>query len=639
MGEVPQGEKLLDLSIEELMEVKVQSASRFVQKASRAPSAVTVITAEEISRYGWRTLGDALDTVGGLYSTNDRNYQYLGVRGFNRPGDYDTRVLLLIDGHRVNDNLFFTAQVGWDFLLDLELVDRIEIVRGPGSSLYGTNAFFGVVNVIPKKGKELKGLQISNQAGNQKWLKNRLSYGESAEGKSDLLIAGTTFSTEGEKSLFFPEWAQSGANDGISRKCDFESAQRGFFSWSRGDFSFMGGRNGRQKNIPTGAYGTFLNRPETWTYDEIGFLEARYRDSMGPNSGFQARLYYDLVVSKGTYSADYGIARDYQRGRRWGSELLFNHDLGTKSRIVWGAEFRKNTQQDQTNTLDSITMLDDKRTSKSHSFFFQDEYSLRPDLILNAGFRLDSISHFRNRTNPRFALIYSHPRRPVFKLLYGEAFRVPNVYEMYYDDGHQTMKKNLDLEPETIKSWELAVEHPLNPRFTGSLSVYKNAIRSLISQETDPNDGLLVFRNKNRVSAEGVEFEIRKMLEQGTTGKISFAIQRAKDIDTGEELTNSPKFLGKANISFPLFRGKTILGFEERYCSSRNTRNGNRTRAYYLTNLTLSRKSVWKNADLTLSVQNLFDGEYHDPAPEEMAPCFQVPQIGRTFQITLDTRY
>ena len=141
---------LADLSLEQLLDVNITSASKFSQRASEAPASVSVLTAEDFRTYGWRTLVDALNSVRSFYFVTDRAYSYLGVRGFQPVGDYNARVLLLIDGYRFNDNIFDQAQVGREFGLDLDLIERIEIVRGPSSSVYGGNALLAVVNVITK---------------------------------------------------------------------------------------------------------------------------------------------------------------------------------------------------------------------------------------------------------------------------------------------------------------------------------------------------------------------------------------------------------------------------------------------------------------------------------------------------------
>ena len=141
---------LSQLTLAELSDLEIDSvfgASRYAQKVTEAPSSVTIITREEIYKYGHTSLADVLRSVRGFYVTYDRNYSFLGVRGFSRPGDYNTRVLLLVDGHRLNDNIFGGALIGTEFPLDVDLIDRVEIIRGPSSSLYGTSAFFAVINV------------------------------------------------------------------------------------------------------------------------------------------------------------------------------------------------------------------------------------------------------------------------------------------------------------------------------------------------------------------------------------------------------------------------------------------------------------------------------------------------------------
>ena len=148
---------LMDMSLEDLMKVEIDSvygASGYKQKVSDAPASITIITAEEISRHGYRTLAAVLRNVPGFYVTYDRDYDYLGERGFGPPGDYNSRFLLLVDGHRVNDNIFDQAFIGTDFPVDLDLIDRIEVIRGPNSSLYVASALLGVINIVTKPVRE-----------------------------------------------------------------------------------------------------------------------------------------------------------------------------------------------------------------------------------------------------------------------------------------------------------------------------------------------------------------------------------------------------------------------------------------------------------------------------------------------------
>ena len=139
--------KLKSLSIDEIMEINIPTvygASKHDQKITDAPSSVTIVTREEIQAYGHRTLADILRSVRDFYVSDDRNYGYIGVRGINRPGDFGGRILLLVDGLRLNDPIYDSTAVLTDFPIDVDLIERVEVIRGPGSALYGNNAFVAV---------------------------------------------------------------------------------------------------------------------------------------------------------------------------------------------------------------------------------------------------------------------------------------------------------------------------------------------------------------------------------------------------------------------------------------------------------------------------------------------------------------
>jgi len=132
--ETSASESLTDMSIEELMSLRIESvygASGFRQKVTEAPASITIITSEDIQRHGYRTLADILRNVPGFYVTYDRNYSYLGVRGFGLPGQYNNSIALLVDGHRLNENIYDAALLGTEFPLDVDLIDRVEVIRGP----------------------------------------------------------------------------------------------------------------------------------------------------------------------------------------------------------------------------------------------------------------------------------------------------------------------------------------------------------------------------------------------------------------------------------------------------------------------------------------------------------------------------
>lgn len=160
-------EDLADLALEDLLQVEVSSASRFSQSIEEAPASVTVLGEDELRERGYGTLAEALVTAPGVYSSNDQSYTYLGVRGFNRPGDYGTRILLLTDGARRNDPLFDQALLGNEAPIEIDWVKRLEFVPGPASAIYGSNALFGTANAVMLSGGDINGARVSVDAGSE----------------------------------------------------------------------------------------------------------------------------------------------------------------------------------------------------------------------------------------------------------------------------------------------------------------------------------------------------------------------------------------------------------------------------------------------------------------------------------------
>src|ERR1700736_6135942 len=207
-GDTP---NLLDMSLEDLMSIEIDSvygASGFKQKVTEAPASVTIITSEEIKKFGYKTVADILRNVRGFYVTYDRNYSYLGVRGYGLPGDYNSRIALLIDGHRLNDAIYAAAPVGPEFPIDIDLIDRVEVIRGPNSSLYVASAFLGVINIITKRGRDLQKVSVAGQVASYGSYQGRVSYGDKFRNGLELLLSGSFYDSHGHDHLFFKEFDQ-----------------------------------------------------------------------------------------------------------------------------------------------------------------------------------------------------------------------------------------------------------------------------------------------------------------------------------------------------------------------------------------------------------------------------------------------
>lgn len=637
-----QPRNLGEASLEQLGNIQVYSASKHMQDVRDAPSSVTVVTADEIQKYGYRTLADILESVRGFYVTYDRDYSFVGVRGFGRLGDYNIRILVLVDGHRINDNTFGEAYVGSEFLVDVDLIERVEIIRGPSSSLYGADAFFAVINVITRKPPQRKGVELSFAPASFGTYEGRASYGGQYKG-IDTLLSGTFYNSQGP-TLFFPQFDSPTTNYGVTSKTAYENSQHILADISFHGFTFQGLFSARDKGVPTGYFGTVFNDPHTQNYDYHQYFDLSYQHSVGEKWELAARTSYDqarlqapLTYATGLSDGSTTVDTYSFRGNWWDSEVKLNGTLLEKHRITLGTEITDNLRQDQGyfvpigNVFTSVP-----ESSTIWALYGQDEFTIAHQLTLSAGLRYDHYSDFGGTTNPRLGLIYHLFRPTTLKLLYGTAFRAPEPFELtpdfspLYDD-------NLDLKPETIRSLEGVAEQGLGQHFTLSGSVFHNRIDDLISPETE-NDGHTVYLNSGKAVATGVEVELDGNLASGIKGRASYSYVDAEQPVTHQILSNSPQHLVKFDASVPVLRRQLFAGLDAQYTSSAQTLAGNTLHGFSVFNFTLLGHTLGKHLDLSGSVYNVFNKKYFDPGrPEDPEDAIQ--QDGRNFRLKITGRF
>ncbi|MBF0560282.1 MAG: TonB-dependent receptor plug domain-containing protein, partial [Nitrospirae bacterium] len=276
-------------------------ASRFKQKVIEATSSVTVITSDDIKKYGYRTLAEILRSVRSFQITSDRNYSYIGVRGFGRTGDYSSRVLVLVDGHRINDSIYDEALVGEDFIVDINLIERIEVIRGPSSSLYGNNAFLAVINVITRKASDFGGVEASGAGGSFSTFKGRVSYGGVFGADAYGVFSASGLDSEGPHKLFFREFDTPETNNGVAVNTDYESNQSLFGKVGYGDLTLETAFVSRMKGIPTASFGTEFNDRNNKTIDQRYYLDLKYDHLCDDGARVMAKLSYDTYYYWGTY--------------------------------------------------------------------------------------------------------------------------------------------------------------------------------------------------------------------------------------------------------------------------------------------------------------------------------------------------
>jgi iron complex outermembrane receptor protein len=308
--------------------------------------------------------------------------------------------------------------------------------------------------------------------------------------------------------------------------------------------------------------------------------------------------------------------------------------------LVVGVEYRENLHQHVFNYDDRprFTYIDDRRSGRTFGVYAQAEAVLRTNLLLNAGLRYDYYYTIGGTLNPRVGLIYSPWEKTTFKLLYGQAFRAPNDYELYYEAPSSNQAPNPKLKPETIRTYELAYEQYLPAHVRFGASAFHYDINDLISQTLKPTTGFYFFDNVDRVRANGVEFELEGKYPGGLLARASYTLQRAEDADTGAELSGSPRHLAKLNLSVPLYRDKIFSGLEVQYESRVKTLSGSKADDFVILNWTLFSQRLVKGLELSASVYNLLDTKYGYPGARDHLQAV-IPQDGRGFRVKLTYKF
>ena len=613
-------EDILETSLESLLDIQISTAAKYAQSLSRAPASVTLITSDDIERYGYQTLEDVMSHVRGLYVSYDRNYNYLGVRGFSRPTDYNNRILLLINGHSNNENVYGSAAIGTEFALDLDAVERIEIVRGPGAALYGTSAMFAVVNVITKEGRAIDGLKFSAQTGSYGRLQGSAAFGKEFASGLDIAVSSRWTDIAGQ-DLYYKEYNDPSTNNGIAKGLDWDKHYGLLTTIAYEDLTLQGYMSSREKAYPTGAWQVNFNDPATKTLDVHSFVELKYDRQAGPDKRIMLRGYFDHFVYEGSYGYDL-LWNDSSDGDWLGGELQFLWDLRANNRLTVGAEYQDHLRADYISWDAETTYFDDDFPFGVLSFYLQDEHQATENLSLTFGIRRDEYSTVGSATIPRGAVVYKPTKSGTLKLLYGEAFRAPNIYEVNYESSVLGSKSNPDLEPEMITTTEIVWEQRLNRTVFGLVSLYNYDMKDLVDQVLDPSDDLFQFRNANRIKARGVEFGLDIRMEGERGGYVNYAFQHTEGDVSGGKLTNSPSHIAKVGLFHPLV-GPLYATTELLYETERRTVYDTTTDAYLLANLRLSTLShphlgtplaqLFRRVQVSLQINNLFDVAYETP--------------------------
>jgi len=608
-------EKILDLSIEELVNLPVSTPTKTPQKISATPATVRVITAKEIEERGYFTLEEALSDLPGIQFRNILGFNsYVFMRGIPNQNNL---ILLMINGVQMNELNSGGFYGGGQY--NLSNVERIEVVYGPASALYGTHAVSGVINIITKKPKDIQGVRASALVGNFDTQQYDLTCGYYNE-KHDL---GLSLSGMFKKS----------------DKADLRGA-RGDYNWSdfmdnfEEDFSidaelqYKGLTLGLNLQDKQASYATKEKTVGTQLRDHgvdwhIRFLNARaqYDYERPENWSWHSMVYYRdttvlddtrPVISRGSDTEPGYQERWYRPGHLLGLENRLNYDLSPRLSLalgmVWEREslsagFSKSRSRSPF-TKPPKPSDPDMLTNDLASVYAQLQWRLLDTLSMTVGARYDDSDVYGTVLTPRLGLVFNKDKFTA-KLLYTEAYRAPKVWD--FSDGIG----NPDLVPEEMQSLELAVGYSFTDHLRCELSAYRNVLTNCLSRED--TDAGWRWVNMGRVNTTGLEgsVEYRK-------GKWKSYLNYTYTDSEDEDGTTVPEIAPHtANVGCQYaFTQHLRLDLRGQYLGERKNTHligfpgDDRIDDAFVFHGTLSLADI-HGCDFQLSVKNILDEEYY----------------------------
>ena len=609
----------------------VVTASRSEHSLADAPASVSVITAEQIKARGAGNLLEALRGVPGL-SLNGR--QVGGRKTLSIRGAEDRHTLVLIDGRRISstdDTIGHSDyQYGW---VAMEQIERIEVVRGPMSALYGSEAVGGVINIITRK-------------GGQQWHGGASVRGELGEGP-----AGDGHQMSASASGPLGEWFDLALGVEDRRRAPTPRPENKATS----DIEGQDRQSGNLRLGFTPGEGQRLQ------LDLLRSEETRRRHEQ--NTRLPARPYYldtyDLQRRQDalTWQADWSLLRSELRyseaefevnnkrsnniaptrpqrleDRVWDGNLAFA--LGDSHSLTLGAERREEF-------LENAGLTGGSDSALHKALYVQDEIALADDWALTLGTRLDHHAIFGSESSPRAYLVWRASPELTIKGGYGEAFRAPTLKQISPNyvgaEGPHTFLGNADIQPETSRSWEIGADwRDEQSAYTATLfrSEIKDLIYYNLLRRVGPRS-IYQYDNISEARIDGLEVALRRALGGGFSLASSMTWLDARDRDSDDKLTGRPEFSATPSLAWQ--QGAWGAELEWQYIGQQTLQNAagqlKRAPAYSLVNLSGSYR-VDEHLTLRAGLNNAGDLRL-----EDKSELFGYVEDGRTLWLGLEASF
>ena len=572
----------------------IEGVSKRAESIADTPATVTVIDRDDIERYGFRTLAEVLNFASvGSFTHNDRRYDFAGGRGLFFYEDFNTRVLVMLNGHPLNEPWNNFGGVGREMVVPLELAERIEIIYGPSALLYGGYSLYGIVNVVTRNGETEAGWRLRLSGGSWKTGEAFASFGRAGTaGKKswNVLAAAGYYRSSGEDLDLEPIDVEYAAREdggtvwgGPQSGTDFERAPFAFVYARRGDLSLLLRTGFRRHGAPLAPYESLYGSRDEHVQDTKHFGEIRWDRALNARWRASVRVFHDdytyeendpfLDAAVYPESAFYTFVL-HTDARDTGGEARLHYQAGGHI-LTLGGEYRARgmTQRSFDRLADGTPGDGSSReahvTGHLAVAYLQEEWRPADAVSIVAGANLADTQPGGRRAQPRVALIVKPSPPLAVKLLYNEGFRPPSIFEAAYADFTQQID-NPDLRSERIRSGEVSVQWAPNARLSAQAYAFKSRLTGLIRgvEIGDPSDvqggvvspsgdaadlvGVLQYQSRGDVETSGAGAALRaKAGRLRGYLNVGFARPRLREADAEEvALPASSTWLGSAGLSF-----------------------------------------------------------------------------------------
>ena len=604
---------LMEMELDDLLNMEVTTASKSAEKLSDAPGVVSVITKEELDRFGGTTLSDILERVPGLVSSSvymtDRSV--ISVRGDQfKPNS--SHVLLLINGRPIREVLESDVKSEVYESFPVNVIEKIEVIKGPGSVLYGTNAFSGVINVITEEA-EKNGLEISGVKGAGS------SYG--AQGKASFKTGDLSVVAAGryyQKPDWETTWQYAVPQSDVPGSARVTLPNKGpgaFLNMSFKNLTLMASYNRWDNSYFIADYAPIF---ESYGAAE---WEKRFAD-LGYKMDVMKNWNMDFNV---TYSSAHFETSSWPSTERNSFEVVgewTNFVRPTeKLNIVFGGLYNHTAGTEDVPGPQGKLRVSDA-TRYALGFYAQADYQLIESLKAIGGFQANKIEEIDLDVVPRAGLIWYPVERLNVKALYSQAFRAPSINELGLN--HPAMRGNPNVQPEKVNTVDVAVNYQTDQARFG-ISFFRSKQNEVIYQDRI-NYELPTYDNIGEIDHQGVEVDGKYYLTREVLALGSVLYQVSEDKDGNENVTPIPNLIAKAGFSYQAPNGVTLSVFDvyhgkldDKYDVPGLNPNPS-PEAYHMVNLhgdfNLTKLFSWDmNQDFSIIVQvdNLLDKEVWVP--------------------------